>query len=75
MKKIRKKKQPNKWLIFSSLAFQIAFTMFVAIKLGNYLDTKYNLSNKYSSLLLSGFGVLTIIWLVYKQSKKFWDKE
>jgi hypothetical protein len=49
--------------------------MFVAIKLGNYLDTKYNLSNKYSSLLLSGLGILVIIWLVYKQSKKFWDKE
>jgi hypothetical protein len=75
MKKIRKKKQPNKWLIFSSLAFQIAFTMFVAIKLGKYLETKYNLSNKYSSLLLSGLGILVIIWLVYKQSKKFWDKE
>jgi hypothetical protein len=49
--------------------------MFVAIKLGNYLDIKYNLSNKYFSLLLSGLGILVIIWLVYKQSKKFWDKE
>jgi hypothetical protein len=49
--------------------------MFVAIKLGKYLETKYNLSNKYLSLLLSGLGILVIIWLVYKQSKKFWDKE
>ncbi|MDG1763252.1 MAG: hypothetical protein P8H38_08430 [Flavobacteriaceae bacterium] len=69
------KKQPNKWLIFSSLAFQIAIIMFAAVKLGAYLDTKYNLSNKFASLLLSGFGLVTILWLIYQQSKNFWDKE
>jgi hypothetical protein len=69
------KKQPNKWLIFSSLAFQIAIIMFAAVKLGAYLDTKYNLLNKFASLLLSGFGLVTILWLIYQQSKNFWDKE
>ena len=69
------KKQPNKWLIFSSLAFQIAITMYGAIQLGTYLDRTYTLPNKLATLLLSGFGLLTILWLIYRQSKKFWDNE
>ena len=69
------KKQPNKWLIFSSLAFQIAFIMYAAIKFGTYLDSTYELSNKLATLLSSGFGLLTVLWLVYRQSKKFWDNE
>ena len=69
------KKQPNKWLIFSSLAFQIAIIMYGAIQLGTYLDRTYTLPNKLAILLLSGFGLLTILWLIYRQSKKFWDNE
>ena len=69
------KKQPNKWLIFSSLAFQIGAIMFAAIKFGTYLDSTYTLPNKLATLLLAGFGLLSIVWIVYKQSKKFWDKE
>lgn len=69
------KKQPNKWLVFSSFTFQIAVIMLGAIKLGAYLDTKFNLSNKLASLLLSGFGLGVILWIVYHQSKNFWDKE
>ena len=69
------KKQPNKWLIFSSLAFQIAIIMYGAIQFGTYLDRTYTLPNKLATLLLSGFGLLTILWLIYRQSKKFWDNE
>jgi hypothetical protein len=69
------KKQPNKWLIFSSLAFQIAIIMYGAIKFGAYLDSTYKLPNKLATLLSSGFGLLTILWIVYRQSKKFWDNE
>tara|TARA_B100001059_G_scaffold52160_1_gene45843 strand:+ start:327 stop:539 length:213 start_codon:yes stop_codon:yes gene_type:complete len=69
------KKQPNKWLVFSSLSFQIAIIMFVSVKIGNYLDIKYNLLSNFFSFLLSAFSILAIIWLVYKQSKKFWNKE
>ena len=69
------KKQPNKWLIFSSLALQIAIIMYGAIQLGTYLDRTYTLPNKLATLLLSGFGLLTILWLIYRQSKKFWDNE
>jgi hypothetical protein len=67
------KKQPNKGLIFSSLAFQIAIIMFWAIKLGSYLDKIFNLSNKAATLAVSAFGLIAVVWLVYQQSKKFWD--
>ena len=69
------KKQPNKWLIFSSLAVQIAVIMYGAIKFGTYLDSTYKPTNKLATLLLSVFGLFTILWLVYRQGKKFWDNE
>jgi hypothetical protein len=69
------KKQPNKWLIFSSLAIQIAFIMYGSIQLGTYLDRTYALPKKLATLLISGFGLLTISWLIFRQSKKFWDNE
>jgi hypothetical protein len=49
--------------------------MYGAIQLGTYLDRTYTLPNKLATLLLSGFGLLTILWLIYRQSKKFWDNE
>jgi len=69
------KKQPNKWLVFSSLAFQIAIIMFGAVKVGAYLDTVFSTSNKLATLLLSSLGLVSILWLIYRQSKSFWDKE
>lgn len=66
------KKQPNKWLFFSSLAFQIAVIMYFAIMLGRYMDQRFNLQDQSASLLFAVCGLSAVIWLVYRQSKKFW---
>jgi len=69
------KKQPNKWLIFSSLAFQMAIIMYVMVRLGYYLDSQSNPEKSLFTLLTSGGGLLAILWLIYKQSKKLWEKD
>jgi len=68
-----KRKKPNKWLIFSSLAFQIALIMGVSIRLGQYLDLRVNSSENFFVLISSALGIVLIISLIYKQSKSFWD--
>jgi uncharacterized membrane protein len=65
------KKQPNRWLIFSSLAFQIGIIMYGSVKLGIFLDAQY-LTNRFA-LVLSVFGLIMVLWLIYKQSKSFWN--
>ena len=67
------KKQPNKWLIFSSLAIQIAIVMYAMIQLGTFLDQKANPNENHFTLLTSVCGVITIVWLIYNQSKRFWE--
>ncbi|MFL2598516.1 MAG: AtpZ/AtpI family protein [Flavobacteriaceae bacterium] len=68
-----KRKKPNKWLIFSSLAFQIALIMWVSIRLGQYLDLRQNSSENFFVLISSALGIVLIISLIYKQSKSFWE--
>ena len=67
------KKKPNKWLIFSSLAIQIAIVMYAMIQLGTFLDQKANPNENHFTLLTSVCGVITIVWLIYNQSKRFWE--
>ncbi|MEK9612314.1 MAG: hypothetical protein VW080_00125 [Flavobacteriaceae bacterium] len=67
------KKQPNRWLIFSSLAFQIAIVMYASIRLGQFLDQKSQVGGgSFFVLLFSGLGLVTILWMIYRQSKRFW---
>jgi len=68
-----KRKKPNKWLIFSSLAFQIALIMWVSIRLGQYFDLRQNSSENFFVLISSALGIVLIASLIYKQSKSFWD--
>lgn len=69
-----KSKKPNRWLTFSSLAFQIALIMWGSIRLGQFLDQKVQSTGKGFVLLLSSLGLVAILWIIYKQSKRFWDQ-
>ena len=63
------KKQPNRWLTFSSLAFQIGAIMYGAVWLGQYLDIFYVNQKSLFTLALSVFGLVVIIYLIIKQTK------
>ena len=63
------KKQPKRWLTFSSLAFQIGAIIYGAVWLGKYLDTFYENQKSLFTLLLTVFGLVAIIYLIIKQTK------
>ena len=63
------KKQPDRWLTFSSLAFQIGAVMYGAIWLGQYLDSFFGNQQSLFTLVLTVFGVGAIIYLIIKQTK------
>jgi uncharacterized membrane protein len=64
------KKQPNAWLVFFSLAIQIGLTMFLAVKAGDYLDTKYVTSKPWFTLGLCLFSLIAVLRLIVHQTKK-----
>ena len=66
------KKQPKRWLTFSSLAFQIGAIIYGAVWLGKYLDTFYENQKSLFTLLLTVFGLVAIIYLIIKQTKHLW---
>ena len=63
------KKQPNRWLTFSSLAFQIGAVVYGSICLGQYLDTFFGNQQRLFTLSLTVFGLVAIIYLIIKQTK------
>jgi F0F1-type ATP synthase assembly protein I len=64
------KKRPNAWLAFFSLAIQIGLMMFLAVKAGEYLDTKYATSKPLFTLGLCLFALIAVIRLIVHQTKK-----
>lgn len=63
------KKQPNRWLVFSGLAFQIGVMMYLMVKLGNWIETKISSENKLPTLFCSFVGLFILVYLIKKQSK------
>jgi len=64
------KRQPKKWLVFSSLFFQIAIIMYFFIKVGSFIDSKYSSGHDLYSLIFSGLGIVLILFLISNQSKR-----
>jgi len=65
------KKRPNTWLVFFSLAIQIGLTMFLAVKAGDYFDTKFATSKPWFTLALCLFALIAVLRLIVHQTKKF----
>ena len=65
------KRRPSKWLIFSSLFIQIAVLMYLMISLGSWIESKLELDQKIPTLLCSILGVISIIFMIKKQTRNF----
>ena len=62
-------KKPKSWLIFSGLAFQIAIVMYGAVKLGQYLDNRYQWPKPYGVLGVCMLALFMVLYLIYAQTK------
>jgi F0F1-type ATP synthase assembly protein I len=63
-------KKPKSWLVFSSLAFQIALVMYGAVLLGQLIDEKYQWPKPFGVLGCSLLGLLAILYLIQVQTKR-----
>ena len=66
------KKQPNKWLLFSGLVFQIGFLIYIMIHLGLWIESQISLKNKLPTIICLVIGMLIIIYMIRKKSKNFY---
>ncbi len=61
------KKQPNKYLALTGIAFQMGITIYLFTYLGKWLDTKYPHHIKIYTLILSIVGVVISLYVINKQ--------
>lgn len=69
------KKQPNKLLLFSGIAFQMSAIIFVGAFIGIKLDEKYPNEHHLYTTLFSLVFVIISLYLVIRQVIKFSNKE
>lgn len=68
------KKQPNKWLQFLNIPFQMGAIIFAFAFLGQWLDEKYASENKKFTIILTLLGVFLALYNVISQVNKL-DKD
>ncbi|WP_370226845.1 AtpZ/AtpI family protein [Mesoflavibacter sp.] len=68
------KKQPNKYIKFTSIALQMGLTIYLGSKFGEWLDQKYNTTNqiyyKVVTLIAVAVAMFSVIYQVIKITNK-----
>ena len=70
-KKKEKKDQLKNWAIFTGIAFEMGGTIFVCAWIGQELDERYPSNKKWFTIGFVLFGLISSLFLVLKQLKKF----
>jgi F0F1-type ATP synthase assembly protein I len=68
--KNKKKKQHNKYLVLTSLSFQMGLTIYLGAYVGEFLDQKYNTDKNYYTIIFVLFSVFASLYRLIKQSDK-----
>ena len=67
----RKKKRPlNRYLVLTSIPFQIGVIVYLGAYLGKYLDLKYNLEKNWFTILLVLLAIIISMYSLMQQLKK-----
>ncbi len=64
------KKQPNKWLVFLNMPFQMGIIIFVGVYFGLWLDAKQQNDKALYTIVFSLLAVFVALYMVIKQVKK-----
>ena len=64
------KKQPNNWLIFSGLTFQIGIVMYIMVYLGRWIQEKWDISSKWPFLVTSSIGLVLVLIIITKKANR-----
>ena len=69
-----KKKQLNKYLQLTGVAFQMGITIYLGVYFGKKLDVYFQTSNKTYTIILTLVALLISIWSVLAQLKNINNK-
>ena len=67
------KKRPNKYLVLTSIGFQMGIIMFLAAYLGRYLDDFFALNKPLLTLICVLLGLAISLYQILNQLKKLND--
>jgi F0F1-type ATP synthase assembly protein I len=70
----KKKKQPNKWLVFLNIPFQMGIIIFLGVSFGKYLDSYFK-SDPVFIIILSITSVFISLYTIFKTLKKIQDND
>ena len=74
MNKPPKKKQLNRYIQLTGVAFQMGITIYLGAYFGKWLDAHFQMSNKTFTLIGTLIAMVVSIWSVLAQLKKINDK-
>tara|TARA_R110001583_G_C5644999_1_gene408221 strand:- start:2564 stop:2794 length:231 start_codon:yes stop_codon:yes gene_type:complete len=74
MNKTPKKKQLNKYIHLTGVAFQMGITIYLGAYFGKKLDSYFETSGKTYTIILTLLALVIAIWSVLIQLKKINDK-
>jgi F0F1-type ATP synthase assembly protein I len=70
----KKKKQLNKYLQLTGVAFQMGITIYLGVYFGKRLDKYFETNNKTYTIILTLLALFAAIWSVLAQLKNINDK-
>lgn len=62
-----KKKQPNKWLVFLNIPFQMGIIIFLFSVIGKFLDNKFSNTSELFTKIFVLLGVCLALYNVIRQ--------
>ena len=74
MSKSQKKKQLNKYVQLTGIAFQMGITIYLGAYFGKWLDMYFQTSKKPFTIILTLLAMVVSIWSIVIQLKKINDK-
>ncbi|MDQ1149062.1 AtpZ/AtpI family protein [Sphingobacterium zeae] len=68
------KKDPNKWLVLTTISTQMVFTIYVFYLLGDWLDGKFDSDNQLWMKILTLAGIGISLYQVIRQVNRLNDR-
>lgn len=63
----KEKHNRNKWLALTSIPIQMLVIIYLAFRLGDWIDTKYQLENEIATKVVTLLGVFVALYQVINQ--------
>lgn len=66
----KKTNNTNKWLVFTSIPFQMGITIYVFYKIGGWLDKKLLIHDEWGTKIVTLLGIFAAMYQVISQVNK-----